>query len=83
LPGEKGYNDFGQIWKVWVPNDYVANTITNAATLLQTGYKTEKTDKLLNMAVVRDKSHARIRFNRKSRTATRLVSGRSRKILPF
>jgi hypothetical protein len=63
LPGEKGYNDFHQLWKIWVPNDYVANTITDAATLLQTGYKTEKTDKLLNMAVVPDKSRARIRFN--------------------
>jgi hypothetical protein len=23
LPGEKGYNDFRQVWKVWVPKDYV------------------------------------------------------------
>jgi hypothetical protein len=26
LPGEKGYNDFRQVWKVTVPKDYVANT---------------------------------------------------------
>jgi len=63
LPGEKGYNDFRQIWKVSVPSDYVANTITDASTLLQAGYKTEKTDKLLNMPVVPDKSHARARLN--------------------
>src|SRR5262249_4054367 len=63
LPGEKGYNDFRQVWKVWVPNDYVANTITDAATLLQAGYKMEKTDKLLNMPVVHDKSRARVRLN--------------------
>src|SRR6516164_2574154 len=63
LPGEKGYNDFRQVWKVWVPKDYVANTITDAATLQQTGYKMEKTDKLLNMAVVPDKSRASVRFN--------------------
>jgi hypothetical protein len=63
LPGEPGYNDFRQVWKVWVPKDYVANTITDAATLQQAGYKTEKTDKLLNMAVVPDKSRARVRFN--------------------
>ena len=25
LPGEKGYNDFRQVWKVTVPKDYVAN----------------------------------------------------------
>jgi hypothetical protein len=63
LPGEKGYNDFRQVWKVWVPKDYIANTITDASMLQQTGYKTENTDKLLNMAVVPDKSRARTRFN--------------------
>ena len=31
LPGEKGYNDFRQVWNVSVPKDYVANTITDAA----------------------------------------------------
>ena len=31
LPGEKGYNDFRQVWKVRVPKDYVANTIADAA----------------------------------------------------
>ena len=63
LPGEQGYNDFRQVWKVWVPKDYVANTITDASMLQQAGYKIEKTDKLLNMAVVPDKSRARVRFN--------------------
>ena len=63
LPGEKGYNDFRQVWKVWLPKDYVANTITDASMLQQAGYKMEKTDKLLNMAVVPDKSRARVRFN--------------------
>jgi len=63
LPGEQGYNDFRQVWNVWVPKDYVANTITDASMLQQAGYKIEKTDKLLNMAVVPDKSRARVRFN--------------------
>jgi hypothetical protein len=63
LPGEKGYNDFRQVWKVLVPKDYVANTITDASMLQQAGYKMEKTDKLLNMAVVPDNSRARVRFN--------------------
>jgi hypothetical protein len=62
LPGEQGYNDFRQVWKVWVPKDYVANTITDASMLQQAGYKMEKTDKLLNMAVVPDKSRARVRW---------------------
>ena len=61
LPGEKGYNDFRQVWKVWVPKDYVANTITDATALQQAGYKMVKTDKLLNMAVVPDRSH--VQFN--------------------
>jgi hypothetical protein len=63
LPGEKGYNDFRQIWKVWVPKDYVTNTIVDAATLQHSGYKMAKTDKLLNMPVVPDKSRAPLRFN--------------------
>jgi len=61
LPGEKGYNDFRQVWKVWVPKDYVANTITDAASVSKSGYKTEKTDELRNMPVVPDKSVARMR----------------------
>src|SRR5690242_13945472 len=55
LPGEKGYNDFRQVWKVSVPKDYVANTITDAGALSQAGYKSEKTKTLLNMPVVPDK----------------------------
>src|SRR4029077_15149788 len=39
------------------------NTIADASMLQQAGYKMEKTDKLLNMAVVPDKSRARVRFN--------------------
>lgn len=62
LPGDKGYNDFRQVWKVRVPKDYLPNTIADAASLLRAGYKMEKTDTLLNMAVVPDKSIARVRF---------------------
>jgi hypothetical protein len=66
LPGETGYNDFRQVWKVSVPKDYVANTITDTATLLDSGYKTEKTDILRNMPVVPDKSKAKARLNGES-----------------
>lgn len=62
LPGKDGYNDFRQVWKVRVPQDYVANTITDATELRQAGYKMEKTDELRNMPIVPDKSHARFRF---------------------
>ena len=82
LPGEKGYNDFRQVWKVTVPKDYVANTITDAATLLDAGYKMEQTGTLRNMPVVPDKSIARDALKRrKRRTATRLVSRPGREIL--
>ena len=62
VPGEKGYNDFRQVWKVWVPKDYVANTITDTATLAQSVYKKEKTSDLINMPVVPDKSSADRRY---------------------
>lgn len=63
LPGDKGYNDFRQIWKVIVPKSYIANSITDAATLMKAGYKMEKTSVLRNMPVVPDKSMARTRLN--------------------
>ena len=62
LPGEKGYNDFRQVWKVRVPKDYVANTIADAATLLNAGYNMEATSTLRNMPVVPNKSRARARL---------------------
>ena len=62
LPGEKGYNDFRQVWKVWVTKDYVANTITDTAMLLNAGYKVRETGTLLNMPVVSDKSRASARL---------------------
>jgi len=62
IPGEKGYNDFRQVWRVQVPKDYVVNTIADASTLIQSGYKRQKTDMLINMPVVPDKSYAPLRF---------------------
>ncbi|HUO44675.1 MAG TPA: hypothetical protein VMT94_07175 [Burkholderiales bacterium] len=66
LPGDKGYNDFRQVWKVWVPKNYVANTIIAAAKLRKAGYRIEKTDALRNMPVVPDGSVARVRLNGES-----------------
>ncbi len=43
LPGEKGYNDFRQVWKVAVPKEYVANTIVDVARCKDAGYKMEPT----------------------------------------
>jgi hypothetical protein len=66
LPGEKGYNDFRQVWKVTVPKDYVTNTLVDAGTLRSPGYKMEKTDTLRNMPVVPDKSSAKARLKGES-----------------
>jgi len=66
LPGETGYNDFRQVWKVTVPKDYVANAIVDAATLMDAGTKMEQTDMVRNMPVVPDKSTARMRLNGES-----------------
>ena len=62
LPGEKGYNDFREVWKVTVPKDYVANTIADAGALRAAGYKMEQTPALRNMPVVPDKSTAKARL---------------------
>ena len=59
LPGEKGYNDFRQVWKVWVAKDYVANSIKDVAVLRKAGYKMQESATLRNMPVVPDKSRAR------------------------
>ena len=66
LPGETGYNDFRQVWKVTVPKDYVANTIVDAGALKDAGYKMEQTPALRNMPVVPDKSTAKMRLNGES-----------------
>jgi PQQ-dependent dehydrogenase (methanol/ethanol family) len=64
LPGEKGYNDFHQVWKVSVPKDYVANSITDA--VRDAGYHMQQTDTLRNMPVVPDKSKASMRLRGES-----------------
>jgi hypothetical protein len=66
LPGEKGYNDFRQVWKVTVPKDYVPNTIVDAGALKEAGYKLEQTPVLRNMPVVPDKSTAKMRLKGES-----------------
>jgi hypothetical protein len=66
LPGETGYNDFRQVWRVLVPKSYVANSVVDAAMLRDAGFKTEATDVLRNMPVVPDRSRARLRFKGES-----------------
>jgi len=66
LPGDKGYNDFRQVFKVEVPASYLANSITDFAEIRKSGYKIEKTDAVRNMPIVPDKSVAHERLNGES-----------------
>lgn len=52
IPGDANYNDFWQIYKVTVPSDYVANTITSYQEILDKGYTITKTNSLVNCPVV-------------------------------
>jgi hypothetical protein len=62
IPGDAGYNDFWQVYKVTVPADYVANTITSYQELVAKGYPIAKTSGLVNCPVVPKGSTATKRF---------------------
>lgn len=71
IPGEQGYNDFWQVYKVNVPNDYVANKITSYQELAASGYSIERTNDLVNCPIVPKGSVARKRLNNGDTTLTR------------
>jgi len=58
IPGDPGYNDFWQVFKVTVPSDYVANTVTSLDEIVARGYTIEKTTDLVNCPVVPKNSTA-------------------------
>lgn len=62
LPGDPGYNDFWQVYKVTVPADYVANTITSADQIFAAGLTVESTTTVVNCPVVPDGSTAGMRI---------------------
>ncbi|MGD2070170.1 MAG: hypothetical protein PVI57_15960, partial [Gemmatimonadota bacterium] len=62
VPGDEGYNDFWQVVRVTVPEDYVANTVTSLDEILDAGYDMEFTTTLVNCPVVPDGSTAELRF---------------------
>ena len=71
IPGDPNYNDFWQVYKVNVPNDYVANTITSYQQLVASNYAIEKTTDLVNCPVVPKGSTAAKRLNNADATLTR------------
>ncbi len=62
IPGDPGYNDFWHVNKVTVPDDYVANSITNVGELMDSGYPIEATGMIVNCPVVPDGSTAELRL---------------------
>lgn len=52
LPGEAGYNDFWLVHKVVVPEDYVPNSLTSAAEVLNAKYQIEITSTIVNCPVM-------------------------------
>jgi hypothetical protein len=63
IPGDANYNDFWQVYKVTVPDDYVANTVTNYSEIIANGYTITTTPDLVNCPVVPQGSTATKRFN--------------------
>lgn len=52
IPGDEGYNDFWQVNRVTVPEDYEANEVTRAATLMDGDFDIEATQTIKNCPVV-------------------------------
>jgi hypothetical protein len=52
IPGDNSYNDFWNVVRVTVPNDYVANTVTSVAQVFSRGYDTENTGIIVNCPIV-------------------------------
>jgi hypothetical protein len=58
VPGDEGYNDFWQVHRVTVSEDYVANTITSLSEIEQMDLAMEPTEMIVNCPVVPDGSTA-------------------------
>jgi len=71
IPGDDHYNDFWRVYKVNVPDDYVANTISSYDELVASGYAIEATNNLVNCPVVPKGSTATKRINNADASLTR------------
>lgn len=52
IPGQPGYSDFWRVYKVLVPDDYVANSIRSLEDAFASGYAIEETGLVVNCPVV-------------------------------
>jgi len=62
IPGDPGYNDFWLVHKVTVPKEYVANTVSSYAEILDMGYNITPLSVIVNCPVVPKGSTARKRY---------------------
>jgi hypothetical protein len=63
VPGDEGYNDFWQVHRVTVPDDYVANTVTSLSEIQDMDLAIDATNMLVNCPVVPDGSTASERLD--------------------
>lgn len=63
VPGDSGYGDFHQVWRVTVPGDYVANAATSLAELEAAGFLIEETGEVANHPIVPAGSTAAVRID--------------------
>ncbi|NIP58925.1 MAG: hypothetical protein GWM92_11440, partial [Gemmatimonadetes bacterium] len=52
VPGDEGYNDFWQVVRVTVPEDYVANTVFSLEGIMEAGFPMDATEMLVNCPIV-------------------------------
>ncbi len=62
IPGDAGYNDFWQVYKVTVPSDYKANVVTSYQEIISNGYTVQPTGTIVNCPVVPEGSTATMRY---------------------
>ena len=62
IPGDTAYNDFWEVHKVTVPEDYVANAVTSYQQIMDSAYSIEETTILVNCPVVPYGSTAKLRY---------------------
>ncbi len=66
IPGDSAYNDFWEVQKVTVPMDYMANSVTSYAEIMEMDYPMEETSILVNCPVVPEGSTAKLRMGDES-----------------
>jgi hypothetical protein len=61
IPGDPGYSDFWQVYKVTVPASYLANTVSSKGDITAAGFATQATPTLVNCPIVPEGSRAALR----------------------